>query len=137
MKKGKFIIIEGPDFCGKSTQIELLKNSNIDNIMFTREPGSYLPISNLECENIRKYILSNNLTALEESKYFAKARLIHTKEIIDLLNKGVNVISDRYIVSSLAYQGYAQNLGAETILDINKDVLELLKEEGITIECVK
>lgn len=138
MKKGKFIIIEGPDFCGKSTQINLFKNSIEHNkILFTREPGSYLPKSTEYCENVRKTILSSNLTAHQEAVLFADSRLCHTKEIIDLINKGFNVITDRYIVSSLAYQGYAQNLGAETILDINKKVLDLLKEEGIIIECVK
>lgn len=138
MKKGKFIIIEGPDFCGKSTQISIFKNSDDHKKnMFTREPGSYLPKTTEYCENIREKILSSNLTAYQEAILFSEVRYVHTKEIIELINKGFNVITDRYIVSSLAYQGYAQNLGIEEILKINNPVLELLKEAGITIECVK
>lgn len=138
MKKGKLIIVEGPDFCGKSTQLNMLKEQKIgSNLIFTREPGSYLPKSKEECERLRALVLNNKYSLEDEAAIFAKSRYIHTKEIIELLEQGYNVISDRYIVSSLAYQGYAQSLGAQKVLDINKATLEMLNNEGITIECVK
>jgi dTMP kinase len=140
MNKGKFIIVEGPDFCGKTTQINLLDESELRNytyFLITREPGSFLPNSHNECEEIRKYVLSNNLSAYEEAQFFSDSRYIHTLEIIELLNRGFNILSDRYIISSLAYQGYAQGLGADTIFELNDKTLELLDENDITIECIK
>lgn len=138
MKKGKLIIVEGPDFCGKSTQLDFLKNNEISSkLIFTREPGSYLPKSKEECEKLRSLVLNNKYSLENEAAIFARSRYIHTKEIIELLEQGHNVISDRYIVSSLAYQGYAQSLGAQKVLDINKATLELLDDAGITIECIK
>ena len=140
MNKGKFIIVEGPDFCGKTTQIDLLDESELGDYTYfltTREPGSFLPDSHNECEEIRKYVLSNNLSAYEEAQFFSDSRYIHTLEIIELLNRGFNILSDRYIISSLAYQGYAQGLGADTIFELNDETLELLDENDITIECIK
>ena len=137
----KFIIIEGPDFCGKSTQLDLLK-ANTWNFgkcfYFTREPGSYLPESALQCEGIRERILTNNNTPLEEAELFAKSRYFHTKEIIKLMQEqDCIVVSDRYIISSLAYQGYAQNLGADMIYELNRKTLNLLEENDIEIHCIK
>ena len=121
---GKFIIIEGPDFCGKSTQINLydLNKAHRDqDIFFTREPGSFLPQSDDICEAIRDKILYGDNTPYEEAALFAESRYYHTKDIMRLFNKypKVNIISDRYIVSSLAYQGYARNLGIEEVYAIN------------------
>ena len=137
----KFIIIEGPDFCGKTTQLKLLKANTWcfeQECYFTREPGSYLPKSTLQCEKIRERILSNNNSPLEEVELFAQSRYFHTKEIIDLMQEqDCIVISDRYIVSSLAYQGYAQELGSDIIYEMNKPVLDLLKDNNIEIHCIK
>lgn len=137
----KFIIIEGPDFCGKTTQLNLLKANTwyFDKCFyFTREPGSYLPQSALQCEKIRERILSNNNSPEEEAELFAQSRYFHTKEIIELMQeKDCIIISDRYIVSSLAYQGYAQKLGKEAIYGINQPVMSLLKNNNIEIHCVK
>ena len=137
----KFIIIEGPDFCGKTTQLNLLKANTwyFDKCFyFTREPGSYLPQSSLQCEKIRERILSNNNSPEEEAELFAQSRYFHTKEIIELMQeKDCIIISDRYIVSSLAYQGYAQKLGKEAIYGINQPVMSLLKNNNIEIHCVK
>jgi dTMP kinase len=141
-----FIIIEGPDFTGKSTQINLFDRAMCKedpkmymDTFFTREPGSYLPDSEKECEEIRKQILHGNNTLLQEAELFAKARFIHTKEIVDMLTlyKNCNIISDRYIVSSLAYQGFAQKLGKDVIYQLNKPTLDLLNEHNITIDCVR
>ena len=134
-----FIIIEGPDFCGKTTQIRLLQDiySSNNNIMFTREPGSHLANSMKQCEELRQRILFEENTIEEEARLFAESRLIHTKDIIVLLENNKTIISDRYIISSLAYQGYAQKLGKNKILEINKNVIDLLKENNIKIHCIK
>ena len=137
-----FIIIEGPDFSGKSTQINMLDIRDLykdHTVFFTREPGSFLPDSAEACEAIREQILFGDNTLLEEAKLFAESRYLHTKEIIEILTKykDVTVISDRYIISSLAYQGYAQELGKEKIYELNKASIDLLKDNDITIHCVK
>ena len=100
----KFIIVEGPDFCGKSSQLDILSiNTWYFNkrMFFTREPGSYLPESALICEEIRRQILENNNSLEDEAILFARSRYEHTKEIVKLLTEDDNtvVISDRYIVS--------------------------------------
>ncbi len=137
---GKFIIIEGPDFCGKSTQLNLYELSRIhrgQDIFFTREPGSFLPQSDDICEALRDKILHGDNTPYEEAALFAESRYHHTKDIVRIFNKypKVNIISDRYIVSSLAYQGYAQGLGKDVIYELNKPALDLLGD--ITIHCIK
>lgn len=138
----KFIIVEGPDFCGKSSQLELLSiNTWYFNkrMFFTREPGSYLPESSLECEKIREQILHNNNSLEDEAILFARSRYEHTKEIVKLLTEDDNtvIITDRYIVSSLAYQAYAQGLGKDMIYEINEPSLRLLRDNDIEIHCIK
>lgn len=137
-----FIIIEGPDFSGKSTQIDMIDRRELykdHNVFFTREPGSYLPESEERCEEIREQILFGNNTLIEEANLFAESRYIHTQEIVDILTRydDAVVISDRYIISSLAYQGYAQGLDKDVVYELNKPSLDLLNEHNITIHCIK
>lgn len=138
----KFIIVEGPDFCGKSSQLSLL-NMNTwyfnKRMFFTREPGSYLPESANACEKIREQILNNKNTPEDEAVLFAQSRYEHTKEIVKLLTEDDNtvIISDRYIVSSLAYQAYAQFLGKDMIYELNEPSLRLLRDNNIEIHCIK
>ena len=137
-----FIIIEGPDFSGKSTQIDMIDKRELCrdyNVFFTREPGSYLPDSAEECEAIREKILFGNNTLYEEASLFAQSRYLHTKEIVDRFNryKNITIISDRYIISSLAYQGYAQGMTKEEVYELNKPALDLLKDNDIMIHCIK
>lgn len=137
-----FIIIEGPDFSGKSTQIDMIDRRELykdHNVFFTREPGSFLPESEEKCEEIREQILFGNNTLVEEANLFAESRYIHTQEIVDILTRydDAVVISDRYIISSLAYQGYAQGLDKEVVYELNKPSLDLLNEHDITIHCIK
>lgn len=116
-----FITFEGPDGSGKSTIIkwlyEKLQNEGFD-ILLTREPGG-TPIS----EKIRNIILDNENTALDprtEALLYAASRRQHLVEKIwPALNKGQIVLCDRYLDSSLAYQGGGRNLGLQNILDIN------------------
>lgn len=138
----KFIIVEGPDFCGKSSQLDMLSiNTWYFNkrMFFTREPGSYLPESANICEKIREQILNNDNTLEEEAVLFAQSRYEHTKEIVKLLTEDDNtvIISDRYIVSSLAYQAYAQYLGKDMIYEFNEPSLRLLRDNDIKIHCIK
>jgi len=121
--KGKFIVFEGIDGCGKTTQInEIFKwlptsnlISNDYSIVKTREPGGSLLGSKL-----RDLILSNNKdnvpTNLTELLLYAADRTEHvTKTIAPALKNGDWVLSDRFSGSTLAYQGYGRNIDKEII----------------------
>lgn len=111
--RGLFITIEGPDGSGKSTQIENIRkffsDKNIE-IVFTREPGG-TPIG----ERIREIILDNRFKEMDpmtEAMLYAASRAQHVAEIIrPALESGKTVICDRFVDSSLAYQGYGRGLG--------------------------
>lgn len=113
MRKGLFISIEGPDGSGKSTQIENIKKffeeKNID-IIFTREPGG-TPIG----ERIRDLILDKNcmeMDAMTEAMLYAAARAQHVAQVIKpAMEAGKIVVCDRFVDSSIAYQGYGRGLG--------------------------
>ena len=113
MKNGLFISIEGPDGSGKSTQIEVLRKyfekQGID-VLLTREPGG-TPIS----EKIREIILDKNnmeMDDMTEALLYAASRAQHVAEVIKpALAAGKIVICDRFIDSSIAYQGYGRELG--------------------------
>lgn len=119
--KGLFITFEGCEGSGKSTIAKMLKeeleNTNIP-CLFTREPGG-TPIS----EKIRNIILDPStpeMTSRTEALLYAASRSQHTAEkIIPALEEGKIVICDRYLESSLAYQGAARELGVGNIFDIN------------------
>ena len=119
--KGLFITFEGCEGSGKSTIAKMLKeeleNANIP-CLFTREPGG-TPIS----EKIRNIILDPStpeMTPRTEALLYAASRSQHTAEkIIPALEEGKIVICDRYLESSLAYQGAARELGVRNIFDIN------------------
>jgi len=116
-----FITFEGPDGSGKSTVIkeiyQRLINEKYD-ILLTREPGG-TPIA----EKIRNVILDNENTALDaraEALLYAASRRQHLVEKIwPALKEGKIVLCDRYLDSSLAYQGGGRDLGVENILNIN------------------
>ena len=118
--RGLFITIEGPDGSGKSTQIENIRkffeDKNID-IVFTREPGG-TPIG----ERIREIILDNNskeMAPMTEAMLYAASRAQHVAQIIKpALDSGKVVVCDRFVDSSLAYQGYGRKLG-ESVSVIN------------------
>lgn len=133
-----FIIFEGPDFCGKTTIMNKLKDefSSSKHFYSTREPGSFLEPSREDCERYRAMLLEEEHTSVEEALLFSKSRYIHTIDIVKHLNT-CNVLCDRYIVSSLAYQGYAQGLGKDIIHELNKDTLNLLKENDVKMHIFK
>lgn len=123
--RGKFITFEGCEGSGKSTQIRLLSEkltaAGVDFIV-TREPGG----SDV-AEQIRKIILDGkNVSMCDECEalLYAAARIQHLKEIVEpALAAGKLVICDRYVDSSLAYQGAARGLGEKYISDINSVAL--------------
>jgi len=129
--KGLFITIEGPDGAGKSTQIELLKeyfkNQGKD-IVITREPGG-TEIS----EKIRSIILDNANTAMAdttEALLYAASRAQHVhQKIIPALKEGKVVICDRFVHSSLVYQGIGRGLGVEEVKAINNFGIEGIKPD--------
>lgn len=119
--KGCFITIEGTDGSGKSTQIKMLMDylqSKGMEVVFTREPGG-TDIS----EKIREIILdidNKKMTGTTEALLYAAARSQHVEEkIIPALEEGKIVICDRFVDSSIAYQGAARELGADMIMGIN------------------
>ena len=119
--KGKFITFEGCEGVGKSRQIKLLEEylaANGIKYYLTREPGG-TAIS----EQIRAIILDGKNLAMTnecEALLYAAARVQLIKEEIEpRLNRGELVFCDRYVDSSLAYQGKARGLGYDFIKDIN------------------
>ena len=120
MSKGYFITFEGPDGCGKTTQIELVKeylSSKGFDIVLTREPGG-TPIS----EKIRAILLdpdNKEESGVTEALLYAASRAQHVAEKIKpALEEGKVVLCDRFMDSSLAYQAYARGLG-EDVISIN------------------
>lgn len=119
--KGKFITLEGPDGSGKSTIISLIgdymSKKGIEFIV-TREPGG-TQIG----EEIRAIILDNaniNMGPETEALLYAAARSQHIHEkILPALNEGKIVFSDRFVLSSLAYQGVGRGLGIDKVKSIN------------------
>ena len=122
MNKGYFIVFEGGEGSGKSTILEMIYNwmieNNIDCIK-TREPGG-IKIA----EQIRSVILDKDNTEMDgrcEALLYAAARRQHLVEkVIPALESGKVVLCDRFLDSSLAYQGHARGLGIEEIYNINK-----------------
>ncbi len=121
-KKGYFITSEGPEGAGKTTVMQLLGSRLKDEgyeVLMTREPGG-IKISE-EIRNIildREHIMMDSRT---EALLYAAARRQHLVEVIlPALNEGKIVICDRFIDSSLAYQGFARGIGVEEIYSINQ-----------------
>ncbi|MCH6573748.1 MAG: dTMP kinase [Bacteroidetes bacterium] len=117
-----FITFEGIDFCGKSTQIELLKSYLLKKnkkVRVIREPGG-TEIS----EKIRTMLLDKeNSKILMETEFLlfsaSRSQLVREK-IRPYLDEGIYVISDRFHDSSTAYQGYGRGISIEVILSIHK-----------------
>ena len=121
-----FVTFEGCEGVGKSTQLNMLKDylcRTGREAVFVREPGS-TRIS----ERIRTVILDpalTEMTAETEALLYAAARAQLVSEVIlPALSAGKPVICDRYVDSSVAYQGYARGLGADMIRRINSYALE-------------
>ncbi len=108
MKKGKFLVLDGGEGAGKSTQIKKLAEYFGDRIFITREPGG-----SPYAEEIRSLILNSKYAAQADAKthfaLFWAARADHLKNsILPALSRGQHVISDRFDSSTYAYQVFAQ-----------------------------
>jgi dTMP kinase len=114
-----FVTFEGVDGSGKSTQARLLAErlrSEGREVVLTREPGG-----TSAGERIREILLHGERVApWAEAALFAAARAQLVDEVIrPALARGADVVSDRYVDSSLAYQGLARGLGVERVLELN------------------
>ena len=134
MKKGSFIVFEGPDGSGKTTVCDIvcqkLKGKGFD-IVHTREPGG-IDIA----EQIRAVILDPKNTAMDsrtEALLYAASRRQHLIEkVLPAINDGKIVVCERFVYSSLAYQGKARGIGYEGVKAINDFAIEGCKPD-ITI----
>lgn len=126
MEKGIFITIEGPDGSGKTTILQMLAQ-NLERegyaVVATREPGG-IEIA----EQIRQVILDPENTAMDprtEALLYAAARRQHLSEKVKpALKSGKVVLCDRFVDSSLAYQGHARGLGIDEVYSINEFAIE-------------
>ena len=123
---GFFITFEGPDGSGKSSASTGVYKRLLENgydAIYTREPGG-IDIS----EQIRNIILDPKNTMMDsktEALLYAASRRQHwVEKVIPALNEGKIVICDRFVDSSLAYQGYARGLGIEEVYKINQFAID-------------
>ncbi|MBK5240607.1 dTMP kinase [Clostridium sp.] len=133
MERGRLIALEGPDGSGKTTQIELLEKHLKQlgyEVVRTREPGG-TEIS----EKIREIILDNDNSSMSymcEALLYAASRAQLVSEIIKpALKAGKIVICDRFVYSSMVYQGIGRGLGMEIVKDINEAALGGLEADLI------
>ena len=119
-----FVSFEGVDGSGKTTQARLLEEhlSGLGrDVVATREPGG----TELG-EELRRLVLNGpEISPWAEAAIFAAARAEHAAQVIrPALARGADVVCDRFVDSSLAYQGIARGLGLEPVLELNVTVLE-------------
>ena len=118
--QGKFIVFEGPDRCGKSTQATILSKYLTGlgyDVITTREPGG-----DKVAESIREILLDpkNTVSPMAELLLYEASRAQHTEQkIIPALREGKIVICERYTMSSCAYQGYGRGIDMEVINKLN------------------
>ncbi len=117
-----FVTFEGVDWSGKSTQAELLGDwlrEQGRTVLSTREPGG-----TAVGEAVRQVVLhGHDMTPWAEAALYAAARADHVEQAIrPALERGEDVVCDRYLDSSVAYQGAARGLGEDKVLDLNLTV---------------
>ena len=131
MKKGLLVSLEGPDGAGKSSVLEALVpilEENGHQVVTTREPGG-VPIS----EAIREVILDQKNTEMDGKTelllYIASRRQHLIEKVLPALESGKLVIMDRFIDSSVAYQGFGRSLGVSDIEWLNRFATDGLKPD--------
>lgn len=131
--KGLFIVMEGPDGSGKTTQINLLKQYLEEagyECLITREPGG-----TVIGEEVRQLILNpeyKEMSPVTEMLLYAASRAQLVHEVIGpALEEGKIVISDRFVDSSIVYQGIARNLGISTVSAVNAPGIGIYRPDGI------
>jgi dTMP kinase len=132
MEKGLFIALEGGEATGKSSSALILKEKLEKEgyeVLITREPGGID-----SAEAIRNTIMDYQVDPKTELLLYLAARREHlVQKIIPALEKGKIVITDRFYLSSLVYQGYARGLGIETVRRLNDFVCTLYPDLNIVI----
>jgi dTMP kinase len=118
-----FVTFEGLDGSGKSTQAELLRarlEAAGEDVVSTREPGG----TELG-ERVRDLVLhGGHVAPWAEALLYAASRAQHVEEVIrPALVRGASVICDRYVDSSVAYQGVGRGLGLDRVLELNLDAV--------------
>ena len=130
---GKFISFEGPDGAGKTSVMrqitaDLKEQLGSDGVVYTREPGG-----NHIAEQIRDVLFDADNTDMDprtEALLFAAARRQHlVADILPALQNGKVILCDRYVDSSIAYQGAGRGLGEENIWQINQFAIDGLMPE--------
>jgi len=129
---GKFISFEGPDGAGKTSVLKAIGQELSvkygDDLVLTREPGG-----NKISESIRNIILDSANTEMDartEALLYAAARRQHLKEtVIPALDSGKIVISDRYVDSSIAYQGAGRSIGEDEVWQMNQFAIDGLEPD--------
>ena len=128
MKRGIFITFEGNDGAGKTTICKLVQESLIQQgyeVIYTREPGG-----SQIAESIRNILLDVNNTQMDartEAILYAASRRQHLVEIVQpAIEAGKIVLCDRFIDSSLAYQGVGRDLGIEEVYALNQFAINSL-----------
>ena len=131
--KGLFIVMEGPDGSGKTTQINLLKEYLEEagyECLITREPGG-----TVIGEEVRQLILNpehKEMSPVTEMRLYAASRAQLVHEVIGpALEEGKIVISDRFVDSSIVYQGIARKLGISTVSAVNAPGIGIYRPDGI------
>lgn len=124
--KGKFVTIEGPDGAGKTTQVKKISDylkSRGFKVLVTREPGG-TPLG----KKLREVLLTSegeSPVPEAEALIYAASRAQLVKKVIEpALDKGFIILCDRFVDSSLAYQGWARGLGIEELARINRWFLQ-------------
>lgn len=136
MAKGLFITFEGGEGSGKTsiiTRLVPMLEKLGQNVLTSREPGG-VKIA----EDIRNIILNPENTQMcyeTEALLFAASRMQHLREkVIPALESGKLVICDRYLDSSLVYQGYSRGLGFEKVMQVNAFALEYMPKKTFFID---
>ncbi len=124
--KGKFITFEGTDGSGKTSVIKkIIEELTLEGykVVSTREPGG-VKISE-EIRDIIHDVKNTEMDPICEAYLYAASRRQHLIEKVKpLLDDGYIVLCDRYLDSSLAYQGYARNIGVDKVLEINNFAID-------------
>ena len=130
-----FVSFEGLDGCGKTTQARLLAEAlaaDGADVVLTREPGG-TPLG----EQVRELVLhGDHVAPWAEVALYAASRAQHVVDVIrPALARGATVVCDRYLDTSVAYQGAGRGLGVDYVLDLNLRVVEgLLPDVTVLVE---
>ena len=132
MARGHFIVLEGGDATGKSTQALILARRLRERgreVMTTFEPGA-----TQVGQRLRELVLEEQLDPRTEALLIAADRAQHVAEVVrPALEDGTDVVSDRFVPSSLAYQGVARGLGVEEVWRLSEWATRTLEPDLVIV----